>query len=164
MAWSMPHGVGVVEMRAWKPACAGDSGYFPRGIVPGSRPRRAENSGMTMVWVLSPFVLRAVAGACVGRRTGQPTAAAGGAAARGVWGGLGDSFAVGLGAVAGACVDHGSGQARMPPQERRHEDSFLFLRFVGGVVRFPEGCCRSGNAKQSFAGRIPKRSLGTTQV
>ena len=57
-----------------------------------------------------------------------------------------------------------SGQARMPPQERRHEDSFLFLRFVGGVVRFPEGCCRSGNAKQSFAGRIPKRSLGTTQV
>ena len=75
----------------------------------------------------------------------------------------GDSFAVGLGAVAGACVDHGSGQARMPPQERRHE-GFLFLRFVGGVVRFPEGCCRSGNAKQSFAGRIPKRSLGTTQV
>ena len=50
---------------------------------------------------------------------------------------------------------------------RRRRDGtrrFLFLRFVGGVVRFPEGCCRSGNAKQSFAGRIPKRSLGTTQV
>ena len=33
----------------------------------------------------------------------------------------GDSFAVGLGAVAGACVGRGSGQPRMPPQERRHE-------------------------------------------
>ena len=52
------------------------------------------------------------------------THAAAGAAARGVRGGLGDSFAVGLGAVAGAWVDHGSGQARMPPQERRHEEVF----------------------------------------
>ena len=49
------------------------------------------------------------------------THAAAGAAARGVRGGLGDSFAFGLGAVAGACVDHRSGQTRMPPQERRHE-------------------------------------------
>ena len=35
--------------------------------------------------------------------------------------GLGDSFAVGLGAVAGACVGRGSGQPRMPPRERQHE-------------------------------------------
>ena len=33
----------------------------------------------------------------------------------------GDSFAVGLGAVAGACVGRGSGQPRMPPRERQHE-------------------------------------------
>ena len=45
-----------------------------------------------LMGALLPFVLRVVAGACVGRRTGQPTAAAGGAAARGVRGGLGDSF------------------------------------------------------------------------
>ena len=36
-AWSMPPGVGVLEIRAWEPAGAGDSGYFPRGIVPGPR-------------------------------------------------------------------------------------------------------------------------------
>ena len=35
--------------------------------------------------------------------------------------GLGDSFAVGLGAVAGACVGRRTGQARMPPRERQHE-------------------------------------------
>ena len=34
----------------------------------------------------------------------------------GLGGDLGDSFAVGLGAVAGAWVDHRSGQTRMPPQ------------------------------------------------
>ena len=41
--------------------------------------------------------------------------------------GLGDSFAVGLGAVAGACVGRWTGQPRMPPRERQHEglgDSF----------------------------------------
>ena len=78
----------------------------------------------------------------------------------------GDSFAVGLGAVAGACVGRGSGQPRMPPRERQHEglggglgDSFtrsgalirrrhaagatrrvlmrfLFFGFVEGVVAF----------------------------
>ena len=36
-------------------------------------------------------------------------------------GGVGDSFAVGLGAVAEACVGRGSGQTRMPPRERQHE-------------------------------------------
>ena len=35
--------------------------------------------------------------------------------------GLGDSFAVGLGAVAGACVGRWTGQPRMPPRERQHE-------------------------------------------
>ena len=44
-AWSMPPGVGVLEIRAWEPAGAGDSGYFPRGIV-----CHAENSGMTMLF------------------------------------------------------------------------------------------------------------------
>ena len=39
----------------------------------------------------------------------------------GFGGGLGDSFAVGLGAIAGACVGRGSGQPRMPPRERQHE-------------------------------------------
>ena len=48
-------------------------------------------SGSTRVFwfcggALLPFVLRVVAGACVGRWTGQATAAAGGAAARGVRG------------------------------------------------------------------------------
>ena len=93
----------------------------------------------------------------------------------------------------------GSGQTRMPPQERRHEEVFvwgIFLRldweplrehvlaggpashacrrgsgstrgfwFCGGAL-LPfvlRACCGSRNAKRSFAGRIPKRSLGTTQ-
>ena len=38
----------------------------------------------------------------------------------------GDSFAVGLGAVAGACVGRGSGQPRMPPRERQHEGFWFF--------------------------------------
>ena len=50
---------------------------------------------------LSPFVLRVVAGACVGRWTGQPRMPPQERQHEGL-GGLGDSFAVGLGAVAGA--------------------------------------------------------------
>ena len=39
-----------------------------------------------------------------------------------------------------------------------------FWFFLGGAVAVCfEGCCGGGNAKRSFAGRIPKRSLGTTQ-
>ena len=44
-----------------------------------------------------------------------------------VWG---DSFAVGLGAVAGACVGRWTGQPRMPPRERQHE-GFWFLVLWG---------------------------------
>ena len=41
----------------------------------------------------------------------------------------------------------------------------LIFCFVGGAgAACFEGCCGSGNAKRSFAGRIPKRSLGTTQT
>ena len=76
-----------------------------------------------LMGALLPFVLRVVAGACVGRGSGQPRMPPRERQHEGL-GGLGDSFAVGLGAVAGACVDHGSGQARMPPQERRHEEVF----------------------------------------
>ena len=50
---------------------------------------------------LLPFVLRVVAGACVGRRSGQPRMPPQERQHEGL-GGLGDSFAVGLGAVAGA--------------------------------------------------------------
>ena len=86
--------------------------------------------------------LGAVAGACVGRWTGQPRMpprerqheglgerqheGLGERRHEGVFG-LGDSFAVGLGAVAGACVGRGSGQPRMPPQERQHEGFWFFL-------------------------------------
>ena len=38
---------------------------------------------------------------------------------------MGDSFAVGLGAVAGVCVGRRSGQPRMPPRERQHEEVFV---------------------------------------
>ena len=85
-----------------------------------------QSDGTMVFWFCgggAPFVLRVVAGACVGRWTGQPRMPPRERLHEGL-GGLGDSFAVGLGAVAGACVDHGSGQARMPPQERRHEEVF----------------------------------------
>ena len=62
---------------------------------------------------------------------------------------MGDSFAVGLRAVAGAWVDHRSGQTRMPPQERRHEgvfglgDSFAVgLGAVAGCGRLTTGVVR----------------------
>ena len=73
----------------FRPAVAGDSGYFPSRLSP----RRM--SGMTMV--LLPFVLMAVAGACVGRRR----------------------------ACERIPPRHRSNlqrKTRMPPQERRHED------------------------------------------
>ena len=55
-----------------------------------------------VLWrTLSPFVLRVVAGACVGRGSGQPRMPPRERQHEGL-GGLGDSFAVGLGAVAGA--------------------------------------------------------------
>ena len=38
----------------------------------GRRRLAAEMSGMTMVWELLSFGLKAIAGACVGRWTGQP--------------------------------------------------------------------------------------------
>ena len=47
----MPPGVGVLEIRAWEPARAGDSGYFPRGIVPGPRSATRKIRGMTMLKV-----------------------------------------------------------------------------------------------------------------
>ena len=64
----------------------------------------------------------------------------------------------------------------MPPQERQHEglggwgivsharSLGTTQRGRGAVVVCFEGGCGSGNAKQSFAGRIPKRSLGTTET
>ena len=45
---------------------------FPRNSGGKASPPYGGDSGMTMVWVLLPFVLRAIAGACVGRWTGQP--------------------------------------------------------------------------------------------
>ena len=66
-------------------------------------------------------------------------------------GGLGDCFAVGLGAVAGAWVDHRSGQTRMPPQERRHE-GFL----VWGIVPHARslGTTQRGGALLLFVLRV----------
>ena len=54
-------------------------------------------------------------------------------------------------------VDHGSGHAA-PCHLRRDGTRGLVFVFCF------EGCCGSRNAKRSFAGRIPKRSLGTTQL
>ena len=131
-----------------------------------TRPELGNDIGL--MGALLPFVLRLVAGACVGRWTGQARMPPRERQHEGL-GGLGDSFAVGLGAVAGAWVDHRSGQTRMPPQsdgtrvkalwffgvgilsharERRHEGVFclggLFCGFVGGVVAVCfEGCCGS---------------------
>ena len=78
---------------------------------------------------LLPFVLRVVAGACVGRWTGQPRMPPRERQHEEVFV-LGDSFAVGLGAVAGAWVDHGSGQTRMPPQS----DGTRGFWFCGGAL------------------------------
>ena len=77
-----------------------------------------------LMGALLPFVLRVVAGACVGRGSGQPTAAAGGAAARGVRGDWGILLRLDWEPLRERTLDHGSGQTRMPPQERRHEEVF----------------------------------------
>ena len=69
-----------------------------------------------LMGALLPFVLRVVAGACVGRWTGQPTAAAGGAAARGVRGDWGILLRLDWEPLRERTLDHGSGQTRMPPQ------------------------------------------------
>ena len=133
----------------------------------------AENSGMTMTnppRAISPEVARRrMTTPVVAPRSGlnpppnlrcrrgilshpqerPATHAAAGAAARGVRGGLGDYFAVGLGAVAGAWVDHRSGQTRMPPQERRHEevfglgDSFTRSGPASHACRRRSGCTRN---------------------
>ena len=58
---------------------------------------------------LLPFVLRVVAGACVGRGSGQPRMPPQERQHEGL-GGLGDSFAVGLGAVAGGEVESCEGE------------------------------------------------------
>ena len=100
----------------------------------------AGHSGMMTVWVLLRFVLMAVAGACLGRRTGQARMppvdrqhegvrflrrreGAGNSGMTTVWVLL--RFI--LTAVAGACVGRRTGQARMPPVDRQHE-GFKFLR------------------------------------
>ena len=73
------------------------------------------------------------------------THAAAGAAARGALiFCFGDSFAVGLRAVAGACVGRGSGQPRMPPQERQHE----------GFWGLGDCFTRSGAAARGVRGRL----------
>ena len=150
------------------------------------------------------------------------THAAAGAAARGVRGDWGILLRLDWEPLRERTLDHRSGQTRMPPQERRHEEvfglgdcftrtgvtargGFLFggFRTSGAATAVTEnnrrelfhprrcavsceaalrilsngkscppcgrGCvcsggdCGSGSAKRSFAGRIPKRSLGTTQ-
>ena len=63
-----------------------------------------------------------MAGTPQATETAQLRAAArGGAFFGGGQGSWGDYFAVGLGAVAGACVGRWTGQPRMPPRERQHE-------------------------------------------
>ena len=89
---------------------------------------------------LSPFVLRVVAGACVGRWTGQPTAAAGGAAARGVRGDWGILLRLDWEPLRERTLDHRSGQTRMPPQERRHEEVFG----LGGLFHTHGSDCTRG--------------------
>ena len=97
-----------------------------------------------LMGALLPFVLRVVAGACVGRGSGQPRMPPRERQHEGLggdWGILSHVlercdeyyalfvFLVLWGAllpfvlrvVAGACVGRGSGQPRMPPRERQHE-------------------------------------------
>ena len=79
-----------------------------RGLVPGYVPpqERTARGGLIFCFfggALLPFVLRVVAGACVGRGTGQP---------------------------------------RMPPQERQHEGVGFFVLADAVAVCF-EGCCGS---------------------
>ena len=74
---------------------------------------------------------------------------------------LGDSFAVGLGAVAGACVDHRSGQTRMPPQERRHEEVFVLGdSFAVGLGVVAEACVGRGSGQP----RMPPRERQHEEV
>ena len=120
--------------------CTRGSGFLFGGLFHMLRSGSTRGFDFLFWGALLLFVLRVVAGACVGRGSGQPTAAAGGAAARGVrgigglfhmlrsgstrgfdflfWGAL---LPFVLRVVAGACVGRRSGQPRMPPQERQHE-------------------------------------------
>ena len=155
-----------------------------RGVPPVDRQheglrfmRRREgagNSGMTVGGSVA-FILMAVAGACVGRRTGQARMPPvdrqhegfrfmrrrEGAGNSGMT--VGGAVAFILMAVAGACVGRRTGQARMPPVDRQHE-GFRFMRrregagnsgmTVGGAVAFilmaVAGACvgrRTGQAR-----------------
>ena len=62
---------GLAALAAFRPAGAGDSGYFPRGIVPGRRRRRAENSGMTTGGLLGLFWGLLREGGCVDHGSGH---------------------------------------------------------------------------------------------
>ena len=145
-----------------RPATHAAAGAAARGVLVfglGDSFTRSELGNDTgLMGALLPFVLRVVAGACVGRWTGQPTAAAGGAAARGVRGGLdwdcGGMFCSGFwfggffgslrnGLGGCACVGRGSGQPRMPPRERQHEE---FWFFVWGIL-WPHTCRGSGSTR-----------------
>ena len=93
--------------------CAGRPREWSCGAVPPQERWHEGGWFLFFLWRL----LRCRRGILSHPRERPATHAAAGAAARGVLVfGLGDYFAVGLGAVAGAWVDHRSGQTRMPPQ------------------------------------------------
>ena len=104
--WEREHEGGLIR-------CAGRPREWSCGAVPPQERWHEGGWFLFFLWRL----LRCRRGILSHARERPATHAAAGAAARGVLVfGLGDYFAVGLGAVAGAWVDHRSGQTRMPPQ------------------------------------------------
>ena len=74
---------------------------------------------------------------------------------------MGDSFAVGLGAVAGAWVDHRSGQTRMPPRERQHEEVFVLGDSFAVGLRAVAGACVGRGSGQT---RMPPQERRHEEV
>ena len=140
--------------------CAGRPREWSCGAVP---PQERWHEGGGVVFVFSLGVAPVSegdsftrSGVVIRRR------AASGETARGVLVfGLGDSFAVGLGAVAGACVGRGSGQPRMPPRERLHE-GFWFLVW-GILLRLDWELLREHVLAAGAASHACRRGSGSTR-
>ena len=144
LAWSMPPGVGVLEISRVGARWRGRFRIFSARHRSRTKVSHAENSGMTMLF-FSLEVAPVSEGILSHPQERPATHAASGAAARGV---LVFSLVclvpVVRAYVARACVGRWTGQPRMPPQERQHEGlggirGILShtLERRGGFVAFP---------------------------
>ena len=126
--WEREHEGGLIR-------CAGRPQEWSFGAVPPQE-RTARGGLVFLFWrTLLPFVLRAVAGACVGRRSGQPRMPPRERQHEEL-GGLGDLIR-----CAGRPQEWSFGA--VPPQERTARGGLVFFVLADAVAVCFEGCCGS---------------------